>query len=57
MRYLVTARLKPRGGEQLKRAIDDGFGEEPWACVDCNGTAHLDARLTSRGRSFLDTLE
>jgi hypothetical protein len=31
-------------------------GIEPWACVDCDCTARLDARLATRGRSFLQRL-
>ena len=27
-------------------------GEEPWACVDCDCTARLEARLAARGRPF-----
>jgi hypothetical protein len=27
-------------------------GEEPWACVDCDCTARLEARLAERGRRF-----
>ena len=31
-------------------------GTEPWACLDCDCTARLDARLVTRGRSFLQRL-
>ena len=31
-------------------------GEEPWACIGCDCTARLDARLASKGRPFLDAL-
>ena len=34
----------------------DLTGEEPWACGDCDCTDKLDARLTTRGPLFLDTL-
>jgi hypothetical protein len=27
-------------------------GEEPWACVDCDCTERLEARLAARGRPF-----
>ncbi|HWF86878.1 MAG TPA: hypothetical protein VG222_18605 [Vicinamibacterales bacterium] len=27
-------------------------GSEPWACVDCDCSARLEARLASRGRRF-----
>src|SRR5438477_3102497 len=31
-------------------------GAEPWACVDCDCSARLEARLASKGRSFLDAV-
>jgi len=31
-------------------------GREPWSCSDCDCSARLEARLATRGRSFLDTL-
>jgi hypothetical protein len=34
----------------------DQNGTEPWACGDCDCSARLEARLASRGRSFLDRL-
>ena len=30
----------------------DLSGEEPWACVDCDCSARLEARLATRGRPF-----
>jgi hypothetical protein len=27
-------------------------GDEPWACVDCDCSARLEARLATRGRPF-----
>lgn len=27
-------------------------GEEPWACVDCDCTARLEARIAHRGKPF-----
>jgi hypothetical protein len=27
-------------------------GEEPWACIDCDCSARLEARLATRGRPF-----
>ena len=30
----------------------DMNGTEPWACVDCDCTARLEARLAARGRPF-----
>ena len=30
----------------------DVNGEEPWACVDCDCTARLEARIATRGRPF-----
>jgi hypothetical protein len=30
----------------------DQNGTEPWACVDCDCTARLEARLAERGRPF-----
>ena len=32
-------------------------GAEPWACVDCDCSARLEARLASKGRSFADVLK
>src|SRR5262245_7710259 len=34
----------------------DLSGEEPWACGDCDCSAKLEARLASRGESFLEKL-
>jgi hypothetical protein len=34
----------------------DLSGEEYWACGDCDCSARLEARLASRGESFLDKL-
>lgn len=31
-------------------------GAEPWACCDCDCTRRLEARLASRGQSFLEKL-
>jgi hypothetical protein len=31
-------------------------GTEPWACCDCDCTAKLEAKLQTRGVSFLDSL-
>lgn len=31
-------------------------GKEPWGCIDCDCSARLEARLTSRGRAFLPLL-
>ena len=31
-------------------------GTEPWACVDCDCTARLEARLADKGERFLDQL-
>ena len=31
-------------------------GDEPWACSDCDCTDKLEARLTTWGPLFLDTL-
>jgi hypothetical protein len=30
----------------------DACGTEPWACVDCDCTARLEARLATKGRPF-----
>jgi hypothetical protein len=30
----------------------DWNGDEPWACVDCDCSARLEARLAARGRPF-----
>ncbi|HZP34773.1 MAG TPA: hypothetical protein VFB23_15570 [Candidatus Acidoferrales bacterium] len=34
----------------------DENGSEPWACVSCDCTERLEARLRSTGESFLDVL-
>jgi hypothetical protein len=34
----------------------DENGSEPWSCGDCDCSARLEARLATRGRSFLRTL-
>ena len=34
----------------------DENGTEPWSCGDCDCSARLEARLASRGQSFLDSL-
>jgi hypothetical protein len=34
----------------------DENGTEPWACGDCDCSARLEARLATRGRSFLTSL-
>jgi hypothetical protein len=44
-------------GAHARSRCRDLTGEEPWACVDCDCTARLDARLSSHGRPFLDTLK
>ena len=31
-------------------------GTEPWACVECDCSAKLEARLATQGRAFLDSL-
>lgn len=34
----------------------DLSGEEPWACCGCDCTVRLEAKLTERGKPFLDVL-
>ena len=34
----------------------DENGSEPWSCGDCDCSARLEARLATKGRSFLRTL-
>jgi hypothetical protein len=34
----------------------DENGCEPWACLDCDCSARLESRLSSRGQPFLDAL-
>ena len=34
----------------------DENGTEPWSCSECDCSARLEARLASRGESFLDSL-
>src|ERR1043165_4278960 len=36
-----------------KSRCRDLNGSEPWACVDCDCTARLEARLATRGRPFV----
>lgn len=40
-----------------RRKCRDVNGEEPWACSSCDCTDRLEARLASKGRSFLDRLK
>ena len=35
----------------------DENGAEPWSCGDCDCSARLEARLATRGRSFLASLK
>jgi hypothetical protein len=35
----------------------DENGSEPWACGDCDCSSRLEARLATRGRSFLASLK
>ena len=35
----------------------DENGTEPWSCSDCDCSARLEARLASRGQSFLASLK
>ena len=35
----------------------DKNGSEPWSCGDCDCSARLEARLATRGRSFLASLK
>lgn len=39
-----------------RRRCRDASGQERWACVDCDCSARLEARLGARGVSFLDSL-
>lgn len=34
----------------------DETGEEPWACVDCDCTQKLEARMAQGGEAFLEVL-
>jgi hypothetical protein len=34
----------------------DANGDEPWACGDCDCSDRLEARLATRGQSFVKTL-
>ena len=34
----------------------DQNGTEPWACIDCDCTSRLEARLDTKGCRFLDVL-
>jgi hypothetical protein len=34
----------------------DANGDDPWACGDCDCSARLEARLATKGRSFLEAL-
>jgi hypothetical protein len=39
-----------------RRLCRDANGSEPWACGDCDCTERLEARMKSRGLSYLETL-
>jgi hypothetical protein len=39
-----------------RRKCRDKNGSEPWACGDCDCTAHLEKRLKDSGERFLETL-
>jgi len=40
-----------------RRRCRDLSGAEPWACCDCDCTTRLEAKLATRGRSFLELLK
>src|SRR5579864_6987899 len=39
-----------------RRKCRDENGTEPWACNGCDCTRRLEAKLSNKGTSFLDTL-
>ncbi len=39
-----------------RRNCRDLNGTEPWACCDCDCTRALEAKLGSRGQSFIESL-
>jgi hypothetical protein len=47
--------LRVQDAHSRKRCRDLSSAE-PWACVDCDCTGRLEARLASRGEPFLATL-
>lgn len=48
--------LKVRDAHARRRCRDLN-GTEPWACGECDCTERLEARLRSRGESFLEVLQ
>jgi hypothetical protein len=47
--YFELTKVQDAHARSRCRDLD---GREPWACVDCDCTARLEARLASRGRRF-----
>jgi hypothetical protein len=40
-----------------RRNCRDWNGTKPWACCECNCTHKLEAKLQSRGKPFIESLE
>jgi hypothetical protein len=47
--YFELTKVQDAHARSRCRDLD---GTEPWACVDCDCSARLEARLASRGRRF-----
>ena len=51
--YFQLVKVQDAHARSRCRDLD---GSEPWACIDCDCTARLEERLTSKGLSFLKFL-
>jgi hypothetical protein len=51
--YFVLAKVQNAHARNRCRDVN---GTEPWACCGCDCTEKLEARLATKGRSFLDLL-
>jgi hypothetical protein len=51
--YFVLEKIQDAHARSRCRDLN---GQEPWACCDCDCTARLEARLASKGCSFLARL-
>lgn len=47
--YFQLVKVQDAHARSRCRDLD---GSEPWACIDCDCTARLEERLTSKGSSF-----
>ena len=51
--YFQLVKVQDAHARSRCRDLD---GSEPWACIDCDCTARLEERLTSKGSSFFTLL-